>query len=341
MAIRMRTRRRARTQGREGVKPAGVVRVAAAVLIRDDGCVLLAHRLPGTPYPGYWEFPGGKLEAGESARDALRRELDEELGIEVTRATPWITQHYAYAHADVELSFFRVHAWQGEPHGRDGQAIAWQRPQAIEVTPLLPANGIVLRALALPPIYAVSMAEELGDRRFLECLASALDAGLTLLQLREKSMSQARFSVLARNVIAVARPRGARVLVNADVGTASRLGADGVHWSSARLAQARERPQGMLCAASCHDAAELARAAQLGVDFAVLGPVAATPSHVEPGLKPLGWERFAELVRGTTLPVYAIGGLETSDLATAQERGAHGIALRRAAWSGASLVGAA
>jgi 8-oxo-dGTP diphosphatase len=337
----MRTCGSARAQGREGVKPAGVVRVAVAVLIRGDGCVLLAQRLPGTPYTGYWEFPGGKLEPGESAYDALRRELDEELDIEVTRASPWITQHYAYEHADVELIFFRVWAWRGEPHGRDGQAIAWQRLQAIDVAPLLPANGIVLRALALPPVYAISMADELGEDRFLKCTASALDAGLRLLQLREKSMGDARFSALAENVIALARPHGARVLLNSDVQTASRLGADGVHWSAARLAQARVRPQDLLCAASCHDAIELARAAQLGVDFVVLGPVAATPSHPEPGMQPLGWDRFAELVRGTTIPVYAIGGLETSDLATALDRGAHGIALRRAAWSGTSLVGAA
>ncbi len=103
-----------------------IVRVAAAILHRGDGKVLLAQRLPGTPYAGFWEFPGGKLEPGESARDALLRELDEELGIVVTRAAPWLTQRYDYPHAHVELDFFRVFEWQGEPHGRDGQAIAWQ-----------------------------------------------------------------------------------------------------------------------------------------------------------------------------------------------------------------------
>ncbi len=213
------------------MKAEAVLRVAVAVMQRRDGSVLLAQRLPGTPYAGYWEFPGGKLEPGESAHDALRRELGEELGIEVTRATPWLTQRYAYPHADVELAFFRVSAWRGEPHGRDGQAIAWQRPDDIRVEPLLPANGTVLQALRLPSVYAVSMAEELGEDAFIERLAVALDGGLKLIQLREKTMAERRFDAFASRVIALARPRGARVLVNADAATAARLSCDGVHWS--------------------------------------------------------------------------------------------------------------
>ena len=96
---------------------AGIVRVAVAVLQRTDGRVLLAQRLPDTPYPGYWEFPGGKLEAGESAPAALARELDEELGIQIIHAAPWLVQRYTYPHAEVELNFFRVFAWRGEPRG--------------------------------------------------------------------------------------------------------------------------------------------------------------------------------------------------------------------------------
>jgi 8-oxo-dGTP diphosphatase len=137
---------------------ARALRVAAAVLVREDGKVLLAQRLPGTPYPGYWEFPGGKLEPSESARDALVRELDEELGIAVTRAVPWLVQRYVYPHAHVELHFFRVFGWSGIPRGRDGQAIAWQTPGAFDVAPLLPANTIVLRSLELPGVYAITMA---------------------------------------------------------------------------------------------------------------------------------------------------------------------------------------
>lgn len=309
---------------------AGLLRVAAAILVRRDGKVLLAQRLPGTPYPGYWEFPGGKLEPGESAKEALARELREELGIEVVRAAPWLTQRYAYSHAHVELKFFRVFEWRGEPVGRDGQALAWQMPGAFDVMPLLPANTVVLRALMLPAVYGISMAEDLGETAFLARARVAIDKGLRLIQLREKSFAADELVRLAGQLLALARPVGARVLLNGDADTARRLGCNGVHWTAARLAAAEARAKDMLCAASCHDALELAHAARLGVDFAVLGPVKSTPSH--PDVRPLGWERFAELVGVTPIPVYALGGLEHADLDMAIARGAHGVALRRAAW---------
>jgi 8-oxo-dGTP diphosphatase len=314
------------------VSVTSLVRVAVAVILRRDGAVLLAQRMAGTPYAGYWEFPGGKLEPGETAVQALRRELNEELGIEVTLATPWLTQRYKYPHAHVELEFFRVYAWQGEPHGRDGQSIAWQTPGAFDVAPLLPANSVVLRALMLPPIYAISMAEELGDEQFLARARVAIDDGVRLIQLREKSFSEERLARLANDLCALTKPVGARVLLNGDVEAARRLGCDGVHWTTARLVTAQARPDDMLCAASCHDAGELARAAQLGVDFAVLGPVKPTPSH--PDAEPMGWARFADVVRGTPIPIYALGGLDRDDLDVARSHGAHGVALRRAAWSG-------
>jgi 8-oxo-dGTP diphosphatase len=318
------------------VSGAALLRVAAAVILRRDGAVLLARRVAGTPYAGYWEFPGGKLEPGETAAQALKRELREELGIEVTLATPWLTQRYAYPHAHVELEFFRVYAWQGEPHGRDGQAIAWQSVDAVDVGPLLPANSAVLRALMLPPIYAISMAEELGEAQFLSRARVAIDDdGVRLIQLREKSLPARHLARLADALCALTRPRGVRVLLNGDVETARQLGCDGVHWTAARLLDARARPDNMLCAASCHDAAELGHAAHVGVDFAVLGPVMATPSHA--GVTPLGWSRFADLVRGTPIPVYALGGLDRDDLDVARAHGAHGVALRRAAWSGGIL----
>jgi 8-oxo-dGTP diphosphatase len=310
---------------------AAIVQVAVAVLLRADGRVLVAQRLPGTPYAGYWEFPGGKLEAGESAHDALARELDEELGIGVRRAIPWLVRRYDYAHAQVELNFFRVFTWRGEPVGRDGQAIAWQLPGAFNVAPLLPANTAILRALELPLVYGISMAEDLGEEAFLERAQQAMAAGLRLIELREKSWSIERLQRLTDRLLPMTRAAGARVLLNGDAELARRLGCAGVHWTSASLLGARSRPAGMLCAASCHDGAELARAAELSLDFAVLGPVAPTPSH--PGLPPLGWARVAALLRATPLPVYALGGLDYTDLDTAIANGAQGVALRRAAWT--------
>lgn len=90
-----------------------VVKVVAGVLFDSAGRFFLASRPEGKPYAGYWEFPGGKIEAGETPLAALQRELQEELGIQVQQCTPWIHKHFVYEHATVELSFFRVTAWTG------------------------------------------------------------------------------------------------------------------------------------------------------------------------------------------------------------------------------------
>jgi 8-oxo-dGTP diphosphatase len=105
--------------------------VAVGILQRADGTVLFAQRPSGKDYAGYWEFPGGKIEPGESDHDALVRELQEELGVRVTQATAWLTQRHVYPHAFVELRFFRVTHWLGEVHPQEGQAVAWQSPAPI------------------------------------------------------------------------------------------------------------------------------------------------------------------------------------------------------------------
>lgn len=309
----------------------GIVRVAAAVILRPDGRVLLAQRPAGKPYAGYWEFPGGKLEPGEAPAHALARELHEELGIEVRRAAPWLVQEFVYPHAHVELNFFRVFAFDGQPHGRDGQAFAWQRPGAFDVAPLLPANTLVLRALALPAHYGISCADDYGEEAFLARAERAFAGGLRLAQLREKTWPRERLAAFAPRFLALAHAHGAKLLLNGSEDDARRLGCDGVHWSAARLAAVHVRPADLMVGASCHDRDELARAAMLGCDFAVLGPVLSTPTH--PGVPVLGWEGFARGVAGARLPVYALGGLAAGDLDVAIDCGAHGVAMRRGAWA--------
>ena len=307
-----------------------LVRVAAAVLIRADGQVLLAQRPNGKPYAGYWEFPGGKLEVGESPRAALARELREELGITVRRASPWLVQEFVYPHAHVELHFFRVFAWDGDLHGHDGQAFAWQAPGDYTVAPLLPANTRILAALELPSIYGISCAADSTEEAFLARAELAFGQGLRLLQVRDKEWPLGRRLAFAQRVVALAHRHGAKVLFNGTADEARHAGCDGVHWTAATLAQAHSRPDRMLVAASCHTQEELTRAGSLGLDFAVLGPVATTPTH--PFATPTGWKGFAARVVDVRLPVYALGGLTPADLPVAIDHGAHGVALRRGAW---------
>jgi 8-oxo-dGTP diphosphatase len=309
---------------------AGPVEVVAAVIERPDGSFLLAQRPAGKVYAGFWEFPGGKVDAGEALAAALARELHEELGIDVVRAYRWIVQTYAYPHAKVRLNFFRVRAWRGEPHGKEAQQLAWQHVSTLAVAPLLPANAPVLRALELPFEYAITHAGEIGADMQLGLLQKRLAQGLRLIQVREKDMPADALARFAAAVIAAAREHGARVLINSDIELARRLGADGVHLSSAQLARLQQRPALDWCAASCHNAAELARAARLGVDFAVLGPVKATPTH--PDAQALGWGGFGVLAQGASMPVYALGGMEQGDLEHAWTHGAHGLAMVRGSW---------
>ncbi|WP_255774820.1 NUDIX domain-containing protein [Caballeronia sp. SL2Y3] len=124
-----------------------VTEVAVGVMVHPDGRYLLAQRPEGKPYEGYWEFPGGKLEPGESVEAALGRELHEELGIDVTACELWRTLEHDYPHAYVRLFFCKVMKWTGTPLGREGQAIAWQT-LPVEVGPLLPAAIPVLEWLA-------------------------------------------------------------------------------------------------------------------------------------------------------------------------------------------------
>ncbi len=311
------------------------------MLQKPDGTFLLAQRPPDKIWAGYWEFPGGKIEPGETPRHALVRELREELGITAETAYPWVTRVFTYPHATVRLNFFRVTAWSGELHPHEGQLFAWQHPlslalspkgarEQVSVSPMLPANAPILRALELPPLYAISNVAELGVEEFMHRLEGALCNGLRLVQLREKTLPRAELRALSLRVVELAHAHGARVLLNSDVEMARETGADGVHLNSVQLAACSTRPDVPWCAASCHNAEELQQAAELGLDFALLGPVQPTLSH--PGAAHLGWETFGKIAAGSAIPVYALGGLCSGDMETAWQHGAHGIALLRQAW---------
>ncbi|OGA17596.1 MAG: DNA mismatch repair protein MutT [Betaproteobacteria bacterium RIFCSPLOWO2_12_FULL_63_13] len=306
------------------------VQVAVAVLIRQDGCVLLARRPPGNVYAGYWEFPGGKIEPGESAADALAREIREELAVEIEIAHPWITRSFTYPHAKVQLHFHRVLAWRGQPRAVVHDGLSWERPGSVGVAPLLPANGPVFNALLLADEYAISQAAELGAEYFLRRLHGRLEAGLKLVQVREPALSASEFAALAAEVVRLAHAADARVLVNGDVALAREIGADGVHLRARQVALAIERPDLLLVGASAHSVGELRAAEQIGADFAVLGPVRRTPSH--PDRNAIGWEGFRDAVRDTAIPVFALGGVDRADMRAAWSCGAHGVAMVRGAW---------
>lgn len=128
---------------REGGADRAVVDVAVGVLVNESGEFLLTSRPAGKVYAGYWEFPGGKLESGETVEQALRRELHEELGITIGAVHPWKIEMVDYPHALVRLNFCKVFAWQGTMQMREGQSCAWQG-LPVQVAPVLPGTVPVL-----------------------------------------------------------------------------------------------------------------------------------------------------------------------------------------------------
>jgi 8-oxo-dGTP diphosphatase len=309
-----------------------IVEVAAAVMLRAEGReFLLAQRPEGKVYAGYWEFPGGKVEPGESVRQALIRELQEELGITVTACSPWLTRQFTYPHATVRLNFWRATAWTGEigiTAPLEHSAVEWQTcGQPATVAPILPANNPILKALALPTMMAITMGEQEGVERQLERLEEALDKGLHLIQVRDKGWPAAQRLWFAETVVRLAERYAALVVINDSAEIARRVGADGLHLSSNSLAACKVRPDFAWVGASCHSAEEIRRAGELDLDYALLGPVLPTLTH--PETEGLGWEEFARRITGNTIPVFALGGMKTDFLPGALAHGAHGIALMR------------
>ena len=180
---------------------------------------------------------------------------------------------------------------------------------------------------AAPAVMIVSNAQQGLDDWIVDLSKAVLREPL-LVQIREKQWERLRIQHLLSRALARVQPFGSRLVVNSDCGAFPQ--ATGVHLTGAALMAAKARPDSPLVGASCHDERELDHAGEIGVDYVVVGPVKKTPSH--PQAIPLGWDRFAALVRDRPAPAYAIGGLARADLPEARRRGAHGVALRSAAF---------
>lgn len=302
------------------------------MLIDAQRRVLIVERPPGKIAALKWEFPGGKIEPGESPREALDRELHEEIGIVVRQARPLLLFTHEYLERKVTLHTWLVTAWDGEVHGRESQRFVWQAPDAPHALDVLPTVGPILRALRLPEDYVFTPAGASAD-----ALVRGLSAfpRQTLLRLRQPQLDRARYETLARRLIERARAWGLRVVLDRGEPMARFLGAAGVHFPQAALMQLEPEDlppaRNVLRLASCHDLASLQQAERLGLDAVVIGNVKASATH--PGRAGLGWEGFAALASQGALPAYAIGGLGPADKPEAFAHYAQGVAGISAYWS--------
>lgn len=338
----------ARSEGRgmsRDLLPGRIHVVAGVVLDPERRNVLVARRVHGR-FSGLREFPGGKVEPGESRRECLARELAEEVGIRIEQARPLIRLHHRHSEREIDLDIWRVESFSGEARGCEGQPVEWIALEDLEPSSFLPANERVITALRLPSRYLITPEPQGDAMDFLDRLAKRVDRGFDLVQLRAKTIEKEDDLLsLARKAQGICRRAGARLLVNAPPALALRSGADGVHLDSRRLidlaggagscaadieALDELRNKGALIAASCHNEREIDLLKTLRCDFAVSGPVRRTATHPEAPI--LGWKGFAALVHRARIPIFALGGLEEKDIRLAYEYGAQGVAAIRAFW---------
>lgn len=296
--------------------------VAVGVIRGTDKRLLITRRARHAHQGGLWEFPGGKVEADETVFQALRRELREELAIDVQAATPLIKIDHHYPDRQVLLDVWEVNAFSGSPRGCEGQAMRWVAPSELKNYDFPAANQPIINAALLPRRYAILEGRtpaEIQDK--LECV---LAKGIDLLQLRAKSLPITDIESVYRSVSARCQAQSVRLLLNSDVFQA-RHASDGLHLSSRALFSLCHRPENASwVAASCHNLAELEQAQRIGVDFVVIAPILPTATH--PDAIPLGWEKLRRLIDHAKLPVFALGGLQENDIERAIASGAQGLA---------------
>jgi 8-oxo-dGTP diphosphatase len=257
-----------------------VTEVAVGVLVRTDGAVLLADRPAGKPYAGYWEFPGGKVEPGETVAAALVRELDEELGVRVLASTPWVVMEYDYPHAYVRLHFRRVHEWTGTPRPVEGQQLRFLMPGETPPAPLLPAAVPAMRWIQLPTVTGLSPQTATDARAAMQWMHAVMARGLRQVIWYEPLLRGDEAVAALQACRALADLHGARFLVDARMPTqeaatpaADAAGpppGDGCYLGADELRAADQRPAAAWLGAGIRAPADLARAVALGCDFVVL-----------------------------------------------------------------------
>ena len=311
-----------------------LVHVAVAVIIR-EGRVLIARRPDHVHQGGLLEFPGGKVEMGETVQQALVREIAEETGLRVPLQSlePVIGIRHDYGDKQVFLDVWRTSAADGEPEGREGQPIDWLRPETLRDEDFPAANRPIIRALNLPEKLLITGAM-VSAKDGLSRLAAAVEGRSPgLVVLRAPDLSRQDYRALVKAALKIGSENGIGVLIHGAPELFEHFpGAAGLHlpWREAQGLSGRPVPDKVLLGVSCHGAEQLRHAERLGADYAVLGPVLPTATH--PGEPAMGWNVLAELISNAVIPVYALGGMEPGLVSTAKASGAQGIAGIRFWW---------
>jgi len=314
-----------------------IVHVAVVVIVNEDDEVCISRRHKDSHQGGLWEFPGGKVEQGETIKQALLREIREELDIEIKQSRPLISINHSYDDKAVCLHVFKVMSYQGEVKGLEGQQVKWLPVSRLCADDFPAANLAIIKALQLPDKYLITGKFTDSDD-FIYKLKNALNRGIKLIQLRLKDNALediSQLQSLLKQTAELCQQADADLMLNLSAAylemiDLSRIKFAGFHADSKTLKTLSQRPEGTLFSASCHNMEELLLAIKLNSDFIVLSPVQKTASH--PDMQAMGWQQFSNLIENIAVPVYALGGVSENDLETAWQHGAQGIAAISALW---------
>lgn len=295
--------------------------------------VLISKRSAGQHLAGYWEFPGGKVEANEEVLPALMRELSEELGIDVCKAKPFTTISYDYPDKIVLLDVWKVFEWAGEPANLENQEIRWVHISDLKNYKFPDANKHIIQSIFLNPFYVISQDSYTDYAYLLSVAEKCFAAGLRIFQLRLKTEKNKIFDDVVISLIALASQYNAKLILNGTAGDINKYAVDGLHLSSSEIKKYESRPisEDFILGASCHNEQELIKAIELNVNYAFISPVLMTSSH--PDEDAIGWDQFASLARKAPFPIYALGGMSPGEMKTAVAHSAYGIAMIGAIWN--------
>lgn len=304
------------------------LQVAVGVVVDDRDRVLTTLRAAHRHQGGLWEFPGGKIEVGESVAAALDREFREELGVGVARGdcSPLMRIRHRYADREVLLLVWRIRQVQGEPQSLEGQPLAWQPIAELEPGRFPAADVPIIRQLQWPRRLAITPPDQ-PMAELIPQLDTLRQRGIGWILLRRPGLDPTGLQQAFESLAGPCRAQGLCLSLAGDPALAVAWGADGVHLSARQLAalpRLPALPAELHVSGACHSLAELQWAEDLGLTSVLLSPVQPTRSHPEAAA--LGWAGFQALADQACLPVYALGGLEPGDLGHAVAHGAEGVA---------------
>lgn len=313
-----------------------IVHVVVAVIKNSAGQYFIAKRHQDSHQGGLWEFPGGKVENNETVFDALKRELFEEIGITLLKASPLIQIQHDYTDKSVLLDVFNVDGFTEEAYGKEGQETCWIEKSDFSLYQFPEANLAIIKAIQLPDKYMIT-GKFSDEDDLLNRISAGITKGIKLVQFRAPLLKEELYFEYAKKIFTLCQNKNTQLLLNTSLNNYKKYSADkfsdGIHLNSKelKLYSPEDLDKNLLVSTSTHNQDEMLLSEDKKVTFIVLSPVNATLTHLD--TKPIGWDKFKELSEKAKIPVYALGGMKVEIMEKAKKNGAQGIAAIGEFWN--------